>query len=185
MSTIGRMTPDERTFLLQRLSGSEARLRALAAGLTAEQWTFREEPGRWSIAENFEHLVLFERFLRGVVVKILAAPAEPEKRLAVAGKHDAVIGLAAVGETKITAREVVRPAGGFADTAGMQETLWRERAETISFASEVQADLSDHFFAHLTLGDLDAYQWLLVIAQHSDRHAAQIEKVMSDSGFPR
>jgi hypothetical protein len=179
------MTQEERTFLLEQLIGSEARLLALAEGMTAEQWTFREMPERWSVAENFEHLVLFERFIRGVVAKILATPAEPEKMRAVAAKQQAVLGLAVAGEMKIQARELVCPAGRFADTAELQETLWRERAETIAFAQEVQADLRQHFFAHLTLGDLDAYQWLLVMAQHSDRHAAQIKKVMSDSRFPR
>jgi hypothetical protein len=179
------MTEDERTFLLDRLAGSEARLLALVEGLTAEQWMFREEPERWSIAENVEHLALFERFIRGVVVKILSTPAEQDKVRAVMAKHDAVLGLAVVGEMKIQAREVVRPAGGFADLDELKETLWRERAETIAFAREVQADLRQHFFAHLALGDLDGYEWLLVIAQHSDRHAAQIKRVMSDSGFPR
>ena len=178
------MTQQERTFLLERLNGTETRLLALVEGLTAEQWTFREMPERWSIAENVEHLVLFERFIRGVVVKILATPAEPAKVPSVMAKHEAVLGLAVAGEMRIQAREVVCPAGRFADTAELQEMLWRERAETIAFARDLQADLRQHFFAHLTLGDLDGYQWLLVIAQHSDRHAAQIKKVMSDSRFP-
>jgi len=179
------MTEEERAFLLERLTASEARLLALVEGVTGEQWTFREGPERWSIAENFEHLVLFERFIRGVVKKILATPAEPEKASDVAAKHAAVLGLCDVGDMKIQAREVVRPAGGFADSAALQEAFRRERAETIAFAREVQANLREHFFAHLSLGDLDAYQWLLVIAQHSDRHAAQIRKVMSDARFPR
>ena len=178
------MTEEERTFLLDRLTSSEARLVALAEGLTAEQWGFRESAERWSIAENFEHLVLFERFIRGVVVKILAADAEPEKMHAVTAKHEAVLGLAVVGDAKIQAREVVRPAGAFADTDELKEMLCRERAETVAFARDVQGNLRQHFFAHLTLGDLDAYQWLLVIAQHSERHAAQIKKAMSDSRFP-
>jgi hypothetical protein len=178
------MTEEERTFLLERLSESETQLRAVVEGLTAEQWAFRELPERWSIAENFEHLVLFERFIRGVVQKILTTPAEPGKVDAVGLKHSAVLELAVVGRTTIQAREVVRPAGIFADPAELREAMWGERAETIAFVGEVQAELREHFFAHLTLGDLDAYQWLLVIAQHSDRHAAQIKRVMSDSQFP-
>jgi uncharacterized damage-inducible protein DinB len=178
------MTQEERTFLLERLGGSEARLLALVEGLSAEQWTFREGAGRWSIAENVEHLVLFERFIRGVVVKILATPAEPEKVDAVMAKHQAVLGLAVAGEMKIQAREVVCPAGTSSAMDELKETLWRERAETIAFVRDLQVDLREHFFAHLLLGDLDAYQWLLVIAQHSDRHAAQIKRVMSDARFP-
>ena len=185
MSTLMWMTPEERTFLLERLRESEARLLALSDGLTAEQCTFRESPERWSIAENLEHLVLFERFIRGVVTKILAAPAEPEKAADVAAKHEAVLGLDDAREMKLQAREIVRPVGGFEDATAVQEAFRRERAETIAFAGDVQGNLREHFFTHLSLGDLDAYQWLLVIAQHSDRHAAQIKRVMSDSRFPR
>ena len=184
MTTLMWMTPEERTFLLERLHKSEARLLALGEGLTAGQWTFRESADRWSIAENFEHLVLFERFIRGVVAKILAAPAEPEKAAVVAAKHEAVMGLAAVGERKLQARQIVRPVGGINDAAAGREAFRSERAETIAFAGDVHGNLREHFFAHLSLGDLDAYQWLLVIAQHSDRHAAQITKLMSDARFP-
>ena len=178
------MRAEERAFLLERLTASEAKLLALAEGMTPEQWLFREMPERWSIAENFEHLVLFERFIRGVVAKVIATPAEPEKMQAVARKQDSVLELAVVGERKIEAREVVRPVGDVVDAATVQEMLRRERAETIAFAREVQADLRQHFFPHLTLGDLDGYQWLLVIAQHSDRHAGQIKRVMLDPRYP-
>jgi DinB superfamily len=63
------MEPEERRVVLEELASSEARLLQLVEGLTQEQWRFRETPERWSIAENIEHCVVFERFIMGVIAK--------------------------------------------------------------------------------------------------------------------
>jgi hypothetical protein len=34
-------------------------------------------------------------------------------------------------------------------------------------------------------GPLDAYQWLLLISGHTERHLAQILEVKADPNFPR
>ena len=179
------MEDTEREFVVEQLQTSEARLLALLDGLTAEQWAFREGPKRWSIAENLEHLIMFERFVRGAVLKMLESDAEPEKMAAVAAKLPAVMRIAESRDVRIEAREVVRPTGRWHDTDAMISMLRRERSKTIAFAETTDADLSSHFFAHLLLGDLDAYQWLVLMAKHSERHALQIEEVTRDSRFPR
>jgi hypothetical protein len=58
------------------------------------------------------------------------------------------------------------------------------RAETRAFVVGLEGDLRGHFFAHVALGDLDCYQWLVVMAQHGERHARQIEQVKADPGYP-
>lgn len=52
------------------------------------------------------------------------------------------------------------------------------------FASETQAELREHFFPHIVFGDLDCYQWLLVLGQHGLRHALQIEEIKNDPAYP-
>jgi hypothetical protein len=54
----------------------------------------------------------------------------------------------------------------------------------VEFAEETQADLRSHFFLHIVFGELDCYQWLVAMGQHTLRHVAQIEEVMRDPGFP-
>jgi hypothetical protein len=47
------------------------------------------------------------------------------------------------------------------------------------------SDNLDHHFAPLgPLGDLDGYQWLLLLASHTDRHVAQMEEVKAQAGYP-
>ena len=74
--------------------------------------------------------------------------------------------------------------GRWPDTAELVGE-WREaRARTLAFAAETQADLRSHFFPHIAFGDLDCYQWLLVLGQHASRHGYQIEEIKSHPAYP-
>jgi hypothetical protein len=170
--------------VLEQLASSEARLLELVNGLTPEQWSFRETPERWSIAENIEHCILLEEFIRGAIGKALEASAEPDKRALAAGKEHLVLGLADARGIKFKAREIVRPVGRWTDTTVLVAELRKTRARTIAFAAETQAELRDHFFPHIAFGDLDCYQWLVVMGQHAMRHALQIEEIKADAEYP-
>jgi hypothetical protein len=178
------MEDRERQFVLEQLASSEARLMGLVEGLTAEQWEFRETPERWSIAENVEHLVVFEEFIRGVIVKVMEEPADADKKALAAGKEPLVLGLANGRSSRLNAREVVRPVGRWPDKAELMGELRRARAETLTFAAKTERDLRGHFFPHIAFGDLDCYQWLVVVGQHSLRHAFQIEEIKADAAYP-
>ena len=41
-----------------------------------------------------------------------------------------------------------------------------------------------HFAPLGPLGDLDGYQWLLLLASHTDRHVAQMQEVKAQPGYP-
>lgn len=176
--------------MLDLLASSEARLLELVAGLTLEQWHFHEAPERWSIAENIEHVIVFENFLRGVIVKTLAGPSEPGKREQVATKEPLVLGLAeSRTTTKFKAREAAQPTGRWPDTKEMLAELRKTRAQTVefvhqTFVTKTLDDLCSHFFAHVAFGDLDCYQWLIVLGQHGARHALQIKEIKAHPGFP-
>ena len=178
------MTSQERTLLLEELVSSHSRLIALTSGLTPDQWNFRESPDRWSIAENLEHLVLFERFILSTINDHLERPAEPEKREIIASKQSLVLGLADARHIKFKSRELARPTGRWPDPSDLLNELRLARESTLIFASETEADLCNYFFPHVAWGDLNCYQWLLLLGQHSLRHALQMEQIMADPVFP-
>jgi len=180
----GKMETHERQLVMEQLASSEARLLELVDGLTPEQWSFRETPERWSIAENIEHVIAFEEFITGVIAKVMEGPAEPDKKALAAGKEHLVLGLANARSIKFNAREVVRPVGRWPDTNELIAELRKRRALTFAFAAETQADLRDHFFPHIAFGDLDCYQWLVVMSQHGARHALQIEEIKAHPAYP-
>jgi DinB superfamily len=183
------MSFQERQLVLDQLASSETRLLQLVDGLTPQQWNFREKPERWSIAENIEHVIAFENFIMEVIARVMTGPAEPEKKTQAPAKEPFVLRIADDRERKFNAREVVRPVGRWPETAEMMAELRKTRARTVAFVTEAlavenQADLRSHFFAHVALGDLDCYQWLLVLAQHGSRHALQIEEIKADPAYP-
>lgn len=179
------MNADERDLVLQQLAASETRLLALVDGLTETQWTFRETPERWSIAEIIEHCARFEGFILGRIVAAIEAPGEPGKGAEARGKEGLVMSLAETRGTRFIAREAVRPTGSDRRPAEWLAEFGAARARTIVFAQESCAPLRDHFFPHIAFGDLDCCQWLLLLGQHTERHARQIEEVRSHADFPK
>jgi crotonobetainyl-CoA:carnitine CoA-transferase CaiB-like acyl-CoA transferase len=45
--------------------------------------------------------------------------------------------------------------------------------------------LREHFRKHPALGDIDAYQWYLLVAAHAERHVNQMLEVKASEAFPR
>jgi hypothetical protein len=174
----------ERQLVKEQLVASEARLLALVEGLTHTQWGFREDAERWSIAEIVEHLVVFEGFITDAVTNSLLGPAEPEKTALAGAKEPLVLGLAESRGTKLKAREATRPVGRWVDGAELVVEFREARARTVKFAAETECDLRAHFFPHIAFGDLDCYQWLVVLGQHTLRHCLQIEEILGDPRFP-
>ena len=44
--------------------------------------------------------------------------------------------------------------------------------------------LRAHVLLHPVLGPLDAYEWVLAVAAHTERHTKQILEVKADANFP-
>lgn len=179
------MTSEERRVVLDLLDSGETRLLELTAGLSAAQWHFQETPERWSIAGNIEHIVVFENFILGVLRDLLEQAPEPARSVGIAKKQSLVMAIGHARDRKIVARDAMVPAGRWTDVAVMLEEFSKTRERVRTFAAETQGDFRSHFFAHRSLGDLDAYQWLLVVGQHRARHALQIEEVMRHSAYPK
>ena len=58
------------------------------------------------------------------------------------------------------------------------------RAKTLAFLKETKG-LRDHAIDSPLGKKLDAYQWVLFIAAHSERHTKQINEVKADPNFPK
>jgi hypothetical protein len=180
------MDANERQLLLDQLNASQSRLLAVVADLTPQQWHFREDPDRWSIAENIEHLILFESFITQAISNALTRPAEPEKQSQAASKQPRVLSLGSdeSRRAQLKAREVVRPTGKWSEPKLLIEEFSNARARTLAFSSQTDANLHCHFFPHIAFGDLDCYQWLLVLSFHTGRHILQIQQVQAHAAYP-
>ena len=178
------MESHERQLVLDQLASSRILLEQLTQGLTPAQWAFRETPDRWSIAENIEHVINVERRLTSAMGKIVQGPGEPEKRALVEGKDQVVQAGGVNRGVKFNAPEPVRPSGKYPDTTELLAEFAKTREATAKFAGETQADLRNYFIVHMAFGELDCYQWLILLSRHGARHAAQIEEIKADPAYP-
>jgi uncharacterized damage-inducible protein DinB len=91
--------------------------------------------------------------------------------------------LGAIHKT-LEAPEPLVPTGRWPDDQLLNE-FEGTRQQTRAFAVSTTADLRHHFYKHPALGELDLYQWMILIAAHCDRHRVQSEEVMASPDFPR
>lgn len=178
------MTSAERDKLLKHLEESRERLLKMTKNLSREQLHFRSAPGRWTVAECVEHIAVVERRLLGAIQKTLETPPDPSKRSALEGNEDAFFAALMARAKRLQAPEIVVPTGRWPDEQLLKE-FEDARRQTHEFGAATASDLRRYFFKHPAFGDLDLYQWLLLIAAHCDRHRVQSEEVMASPGFPR
>jgi len=178
------LTPSEREKGINYLEQTRNDVIAATKGLSDAQMKFKPAPDRWSIAETLEHITLAEDYLfSNVTQNIMRAQAGPAGRDT--AKVDALI-LSAVPDRsqKRHAPGPLVPSGRWT-TAEMLAHFEQSRAKTISFLKSTP-DLREHASSDNPFQQpMDAYQWMLFIAAHSERHTKQIEEVKADPKFPK
>jgi uncharacterized damage-inducible protein DinB len=177
------LTSAERESLLKNLAESRERLLRMAQDLSREQLHYRPEPGRWTVSECVEHITTVEVRVLGSIQKTLEAGPDSSKRSVMEGQDDALVAGVVGRVTRFQAPEPLVPTGRWPDEQLLKE-FEGARQQTQDFAASTGADLRQHFYKHPALGELDLYQWMLLIAGHCDRHRVQSEEVMASPGFP-
>lgn len=177
------MTAEERKTILKHLAESRERLLGTVRGLSSEQLHYRPASGRWTVSENVEHLTTVEGRVLGLIQKTLSEGPSSSKRSAMEGKDSVLIEDVAGRIQRFQAPEYLEPKGRWPDDQ-LLHAFEATRRQTQDFASVTDGDLRRHFYPHPVLGELDLYQWLLLISAHCDRHRVQSEEVMASAGFP-
>lgn len=153
-------------------------------GLSDAQWNFKAGPDRWSVAEVTEHIAAAEDLLmqrlQGEVMKAPARTGSDDVKAI-----DAFV-LKAIPDRshKAQAPEPLKPTNRFGSPKDSLKHFQESRAKTIAFLKKTN-DLRDHATDSPLGKKLDAYEWLLFIAAHSERHTKQIDEVKADANFPK
>jgi len=176
----------ERESALSSLQATHDAFLKSIAGLSEKQWRFKPAPDRWSVAEVSEHIAISESTIFGMVEsKVMTSPAAPEKRAEVAGKDGIILTKVPDRSRKAQAPEFLKPTNRWATREELTKAFEDSRQATMDYVRTTNDDLRDHFAPHPLLGPLDAYQWILLISAHSERHTKQIEEVKADPNFPK
>jgi hypothetical protein len=153
-------------------------------GLSGAQWNFKAAPDKWSVAECVEHIAAAEDFIRGMAVdKVMKAPAAPDRDTA---KIDAgIMAMIPDRSQKAQAPDELKPTNRFGSPEGSLKHFVESRTATENFLKDTP-DLRAHAVDSPLGGPkLDAYEWVLFVSAHSQRHTKQIEEVKADPNFPK
>ena len=178
------LTKAERERLVNHLQKTRQFLLDEVAGLSEAQANFKPAEDRWSVAECAEHITLSEDFLRGAVGQAMQAPAAPERKEELKGKEDQVLQFVTDRSQKFQAPEPLRPTGRWDSLEAIIEVFKASRKKTLDYVHDTPEDLRSHIVAFPT-GDMDAYQFLLFLSGHTERHTLQIQEVKAHADFPK
>ncbi len=179
------LTKQERADAIKYLEDTRKKFLASVKGLSAAQLKFKSAPDRWSVAEVSEHIALSEDLIFGMVEKLTNSPANPEKKELTKGKDEMLRKNITDRSKKGQAPEPLKPSNKWATQAELVKAFNASRDKTEQYVKTTQDDLRSHISPHPAFKELDAYQWLLLLAGHSERHTLQILEVKADPNFPR
>ena len=153
------------------------------AGLSEAQWKFKPGPDRWSVAECAEHITASEELLYGLVVKVSKGPVAAEGSKTPDAK---VVAGVTDRSFKAKAPEVLQPTSRWASRDEVAKEFQARRARTLALAAPpAETELRKRVSPHPVFKTLDAYQWILYLSGHTERHVMQIREVKASLDFPK
>ena len=179
-----RMTPQERTNLLNWLEESRKEFLSAISGLTVEQWTWKPAADRWSVGEVAEHVVLAEAGQFANVRNGIASPPDAAWEEKTKGKTETLVAVLAPRRGKAQAAEAIVPKGGMT-AAQVKERFERQRVEMVQFATTTDLPVKQYLVNNGFFGPLNGYQWLIYAPLHTMRHDKQIAEVKATAGYPK
>jgi len=180
------MSDEDRKYLLGYLKKTGDGVIGAIAHLTPDQWTYKPDATRWSIAECVEHLILEEQALfPAITQKVVEIPLPDGQDRANHQQDERIIQFMTDRSQKVSAAESVAPHGKLSTVEEGIAQFSKVRGDTIEWVRTTQVDLRGHGTANPTLHFLDAYGYWILVAAHSARHTAQMEEVKSAPGYPK
>ena len=175
----GELTPGDRQRLLAHLDMTAAWLESEVKGLSPSQVAFRMTPDSWSILDVVEHLAIAEpQYWQ----QVQASMKQPPTKDTIEATDAAILWYGIDRTNRARTGEARVPKGRFAgldQALGAFRTL---RAEMTSYAKTTKEDLRSR---KLLEGNMDVYQWFVMISAHSQRHILQIREIKAHAEFPK
>jgi hypothetical protein len=175
----------DRSELVTLLRDSAAVFTGAFRGLDPAQFHFSPGPGRWSIAQTVEHVILAEtgsvKLMRG---RMAREAAPPDVLAATEGGDERIERRLGRRTAAFPAPDFVLPTGQWTRPDEMEAAFLEARSAAVEFLETSPLDLARHAAAHPALGPLTALQWAHFLVRHCLRHVEQIDEVKAAAGYP-
>jgi DinB superfamily len=170
------MTELERQRLAAHLEMTSKWFLDEVADLSAAQLAFRRAPEAWTILEVIDHLVVVGGIYWQDLQNALREPPGRETRMT-----DADVLWYGIDRTNREQAIPPEKPKGLKDLRAGLEAYREQHARLLQYVRTTQDDLRSHYVERQRC---DAYQWVLLISTHEQRHILQIRETMSDPRFP-
>jgi hypothetical protein len=167
------------------MESEQAKFVTEVSNLTEAQANYRPTAESWTTAEIAEHLAITNGGFLRIVHKLLK---EAEASGAIASGEFEIKSVLLMPDGSqpppFQAPDRVKPQG----SQSLPDSL-AKLAESLAGFYETKprlaaADCTAPTFPHPAVGPLNAYQWMVVQAEHLDRHRGQANRIKQTTGFP-
>jgi len=177
--TADPMTQREREHLVAHLQMTGSWLPDEVSSLSPVQVNFRSAPGKWTVAEVVEHLVIAEPNYW----KLFHDGMNHSPKVLKEKASDADVlwyGIDRTRHEKTPARQ--DPQGQKINITEALATYGKLHSTMLEYVMNTSDDLRAHVVPEW---GVDAYQCLLEISTHEQRHILQIREIKADPAFPK
>tara|TARA_R110002124_G_scaffold227889_1_gene393216 strand:- start:122695 stop:123297 length:603 start_codon:yes stop_codon:yes gene_type:complete len=178
------LTESERLAAMAEMTTTHDHLLNNLKGLSEAQLNFKSSPDSWSIAECTEHITISEENIFGMIETALKTPADASRRSEVKMSDEQILSMTADRSTKVKTSEAFEPSGKYGSHEETLVAFKKKRKSNMQFVASTEEDLRNHY-SETPFGIIDAYQVLLFMSAHTERHVLQIEEIKADPNFPK
>lgn len=180
------LSKKERKFAKEHLKETKKDLLKTVSGLSAAQLSFKADSAKWSVEDCVKHIAMAEMGIWKMVQDGLSQPPNPEKRTEIKMTDEQLVKAIQDRSAKFQAPEPLQPKNiPFKSTDEALNSFKENRSKLINYMDDTQEDMRNRVIAFPVGGSMDAYQVVLLISAHSNRHTQQIKEVMADPNFPK
>ncbi|MBT8261613.1 MAG: DinB family protein [Bacteroidia bacterium] len=178
------LTKEEREMAISEMTNSHDHLMIALHGLSEAQLNYKMTPESWSIAECVEHIAISEDTFSGMLLGLLKTKADPANRDKVSVEDKDLIAMMVDRSNKVKTQKPFEPTGKYGSHEATVKAFKAARLKNIDFVNSSDADFRNRV-QEFPFGTVDAYQVVLFMSAHSERHIRQIEEIKYSTDFPK
>lgn len=179
------LTEEERKTALDLLLSTEQGVFDAVKGLSDAQLKYKPAEDRWSVEDCVKHIAITEIGLWKMIEGTVAQAPNPEKRNDIKASDEQVVTMMEDRSKKVKTSEQLEPQNTpYKSLDEAIQSFKTDREKLMEYVKTTDADLRNHVVT-LPFGSFDAYQMILFIGGHSNRHTQQMNEVKADPGFPK
>jgi len=175
---------DDKSILKDHYQETIVKLQKSVSGLSKEQLHFKPSAESWSVSQCLEHIIITEKMIFGMIQENMEKPINPDEREKIKFSDEEILAMAADRTEKYKAPEILVTKGKYDDAEAALNDLKTQREELYSFIEATSIEALRNRVNESPAGFTDAYQSLLFITGHSNRHLLQIEEIKTSADFP-